>query len=181
MRLDAVTARRSWCDAPRSPLLCDDGLDRKAVYRLGSAPAGRLSASGCQRFRTQGLDGPATTIRKTFESRSVSSKTTNRHRATPADPLSRTKRPEGHSRPQPRCRSMEDTAGFIEDCAVQRAVWSAFSIQPHPQKHFELLATDRYYEGDGPRHPVKEMYLNPPEACRWLALRRRKDPDALGS
>ena len=147
-------------------LLCADGLDNKAVaerVRTSRQTVGKWR----ERFRTQGLMG-LYDERRPGKPRSIDddeimgllSKTLE------------TKPPDGGTHWS--CRSMADATG-ISKSTVHR-VWTAFSIQPHRQKHFKL-STDPFFAEKV--HDIVGLYLNPPAGAMVLCVDEKSQTQAL--
>ncbi len=150
----------------RIVLLCAEGLDNTTVaarLRVSRQTVGRWR----ERFRTQGLmglydehrpgrprtipdDSVMTLLRKTLETRS----------------------PDGSTHWT--CRAMAEVIGLSKS-TVQR-IWTAFSIQPHRQKHFQL-STDPFFVETV--RDIVGLHLHPPDHAMVLRVDGKNRTQAL--
>ena len=147
-------------------LLCADGLDNQTVaerVRTSRQTVGKWR----ERFRTQGLMGLYDERRpgkpRTIEDDEIMGLLSRTLETRP---------PDGSTHWS--CRSMADATG-ISKSTVHR-VWSAFSIQPHRQKHFKRSTAPFFAEKV---HDIVGLYLNPPEGAMVLCVDEKSQTQAL--
>ena len=147
-------------------LLCAEGLDNSAVaerLRVSRQTVGRWR----ERFRTQGLMGLYDEHRP------------GRPRSIPDDTVMTLLRKTLETRPPDgsthwTCRSMADATG-VSKSTVQR-LWTAFHLQPHRQKHFQL-STDPFFAEKV--RDIVGLYLNPPDHALVLCVDEKSQIQAL--
>ena len=141
----------------RIVLLCAEGLDNSAVaerLRVSRQTVGRWR----ERFRTQGLMG-------LYDERRP-----GRPRTIPDDTVMTLLRKTLETRPPDgsthwTCRSMAAATG-VSKSTVQR-LWTAFHLQPHRQKHFQL-STDPFFAEKV--RDIVGLYLHPPDHALVLCV-----------
>ncbi len=144
-------------------LLCAEGLDNATV----AARRGVSRQTVGERFRTQGLMGLYDEHRP------------GRPRTLSDDTLMTLLRKTLETRPPDgsthwTCRSMADATG-VSKSTVQR-VWTAFHLQPHRQKHFQL-STDPFFVEKV--RDIVGLYLNPPDHAMVLCVDEKSQTQAL--
>jgi putative transposase len=72
------------------------------------------------------------------------------------------------------CRALADETG-VSKSTVQR-IWSAFGIQPHRQKHFQLSSDPFFVEKV---RDIVGLYLNPPDNAMVLCVDEKSSIQAL--
>ena len=150
----------------RIVLLCAEGLDNSAVaerVRVSRQTVGRWR----ERFRSQGLMGLYDEHRP------------GRPRTIPDDTVMTLLRKTLETRPPDgsthwTCRSMADATG-VSKSTVQR-LWTAFHLQPHRQKHFQL-STDPFFAEKV--RDIVGLYLNPPDHALVLCVDEKSQIQAL--
>ena len=141
----------------RIVLLCAEGLDNSAVaarLRVSRQTVGRWR----ERFRTPGLMG-------LYDERRP-----GRPRSIPDDIVMTLLRKTLETRPPDgsthwTCRSMAAATG-VSKSTVQR-LWTAFHLQPHRQKHFQL-STDPFFAEKV--RDIVGLYLHPPDHALVLCV-----------
>ena len=147
-------------------LLCAEGLDNTTVAeRVGVSrqTVGRWR----ERFRTQGLMG-------LYDERR-----SGRPRTISEDTLMLLLQKTLASRPPGgathwTCRTMAEAVG-VSKATVQR-IWTAFGIQPHRQKHFQL-STDPFFVEKV--RDIVGLYLHPPDHALVLCVDEKSQIQAL--
>ncbi len=150
----------------RIVLLCAEGLDNTTVAEqvgVSRQTVGRWR----ERFRTQGLMGLYDEHRP------------GRPRSLPDDTLMTLLRKTLETRPPDgrthwTCRAMAEATG-VSKSTVQR-VWTAFHLQPHRQKHFQL-STDPFFVEKV--RDIVGLYLNPPDHAMVLCVDEKSQIQAL--
>ncbi len=149
-------------------LLCAQGLDNTTVaerVRVSRQTVGRWR----ERFRTQDLMGLYDEHRP-GRPRSLSDDTL----MTLLRKTLETSPPDG--RTHWTCRSMAEATG-VSKSTVQR-VWTAFHLQPHRQKHFQL-STDPFFVEKV--RDIVGLYLNPPDHALVLCVDEKSQIQAPGA
>ena len=150
----------------RIVLLCAQGLDNATVAER--VPVSRQTVGKWrERFRTQGLMGLYDEHRP------------GRPRSLPDETLMTLLRKTLETRPPDgrthwTCRAMADATG-VSKSTVQR-VWTAFHLQPHRQKHFQL-STDPFFVEKV--RDIVGLYLNPPDHALVLCVDEKSQIQAL--
>ena len=150
----------------RIVLLCAEGLDNTTVAEqvgVSRQTVGRWR----ERFRTQGLMGLYDEHRP------------GRPRSLPDETLMTLLRKTLETRPPDgrthwTCRSMAAATG-VSKSTVQR-VWTAFHLQPHRQKHFQL-STDPFFVEKV--RDIVGLYLHPPDHALVLCVDEKSQTHAL--
>ena len=147
-------------------LLCGEGLDNATVaerLRVSRQTVGQWR----ERFRAQGLMGLYDEYRP------------GRPRTIPDDTVMtliqktlETQPPDGSTHWT--CRSMAAATG-VSKSTVQR-LWTAFHLQPHRQKHFQL-STDPFFVEKV--HDIVGLYLHPPDHAMVLCVDEKSQCQAL--
>ncbi len=149
-------------------LLCAEGLDNATVAeRLGVSR--QTVGKWRERFRTQGLMGLYDEHRP------------GRPRSLPDETLMTLLRKTLETRPPDgrthwTCRAMAAATG-VSKSTVQR-VWTAFHLQPHRQKHFQL-STDPFFVEKV--RDIVGLYLNPPDHTMVLCVDEKSQIQAPGA
>ncbi len=149
-------------------LLCAEGLDNTTVAaRLGVRR--QTVGKWRERFRTQGLMGLYDEPRP------------GRPRSLPDETLMTRLRKTLETRPPDgrthwTCRAMAAATG-VSKSTVQR-VWTAFQIQPHRQKHFQL-STDPFFVEKV--RDIVGLHLNPPDPALVLCVDEKSQIQAPGA